>query len=86
MSVVQKQFSIGKMTALVCGTFTLPIAVLLFFVITNINEFIHFARWETYGNAYQRPLEDLLHYVQDHQIAWQSASQDRDSRLQAAAH
>jgi len=85
MSAVRKQFSTGKMTALVCGTFALPIAVLLFFVVANINESIRFARWETYGNAYQRPLEDLIHHVQDHQFAWQSASQGRDARLRAEA-
>ena len=47
------------MTALVCGTFMLPIAILLFFVVANVNEFIDFARWETYGTLDQRRLEDL---------------------------
>ena len=70
------------MTALVCGTFMLPIAILCFFVVANVNEFIHFARWETYGIAYQRPLEELLRNVQDHQIAAQCTDQDRNARLQ----
>ncbi len=84
MSAVQKKFSIGKMTALVCATFMLPIAILCFFVISNINEFIYFARSEMYGNAYQRPLEDLLQNVQDYQIASQWAAQERSARLQTA--
>jgi methyl-accepting chemotaxis protein len=83
MSAVQKRFSIAKKTALVCATFTLPIAVLLFLVVANINEFIHFAQWEEYGNTYQRPLESLLENVQEHQIARQSAGEDRQARLQA---
>jgi signal transduction histidine kinase/CheY-like chemotaxis protein/HPt (histidine-containing phosphotransfer) domain-containing protein len=84
LSAVQKQFSIGKMTALVCATFMLPIAILCFFVVSNVNEFIHFARWETYGIAYQRPLEDLLRNVQDYQIAGECADQNRNARLQTA--
>ncbi len=47
--------------------FSLPISVLLYFVITGINYSIRFARLETYGNEYQRPLEVLLHYLPEHE-------------------
>ena len=47
--------------------FALPISVLLYFVVSGINHNIRFATLELYGNRYQRPLEDLLHYIPEHQ-------------------
>ena len=83
VSAAKQQFSIGKMTALVCVTFMLPIAILCFFMVANVNEFIHFARWEKYGNDYQRPLEDLLRSLQDHEIVLQRGGSDSDVQLRA---
>lgn len=61
--------------------FTMPIAVLLYLMVAGINESIHFARWETYGNDYQRPLMTLLHQLPQHQLA----AQKGDQAAQAAA-
>ena len=41
-------------------SFSLPIAVLLYFMIAGINDDIRFAQRELAGNEYQRPLHDLL--------------------------
>ena len=61
--------------------FSLPIAVLLFLMVKGINENIHFARWETHGNDYQRPLMALLHQLPQHQLAAQTG----DKAAQTAA-
>ena len=53
---------------LISLSFSLPIAVLLYFMIAGINYDIRFAELELYGNAYQRPLEDLLDGVARHQF------------------
>ncbi len=45
---------------LICGTFFLPIAVLLYSTITTIDKDVDFAQYEMHGNRYQRPLENLL--------------------------
>jgi hypothetical protein len=38
----------------------LPLGVLLYYTVSGINHHIRFAELELHGNAYQRPLEDLL--------------------------
>ena len=48
-------------------SFSLPIAVLLYFMIAGINDDIRFAEQELAGNEYQRPLHDLLRYLSRHQ-------------------
>ncbi len=53
---------------LISLTLFLPIAVLLYFMITGINHDIRFAELELYGNEYQRPLERLLHEIPRHQL------------------
>ncbi len=35
-------------------------AIIVWLIVVGINETIAFAKWETFGNAYQRPLEQLL--------------------------
>ena len=60
--------SIPKKILLVAGSFSLPIAVLAYFVVANINEFIDFARYETAGTTYQRPLAVLLREIPNHFI------------------
>jgi methyl-accepting chemotaxis protein len=84
MRSAQKCFSIATKTFLVAVSFTLPIGVLLYLVVANINEFVRFAQWEQYGNTYQRPLEDLLSNVQEHHILVPDAQGDTAARLQAA--
>ena len=63
------QFRIAKKLALVCGTFSLPIAVLLYLMVSGINKDIQFARMEVYGNQYQRTLEKLLQHLSEHKQA-----------------
>ena len=53
-------------------SFSLPIAVLLYFMVAGINGHIHFAEQEVAGIEYQRPLHDLLRHLARHQ--WLSKS------------
>ncbi len=57
--------------------FTLPIAVLLYFMIAGVNASIRFSAMEYYGDAYQRPLANLLEAVPAHGrlLALQAAGQ-----------
>ncbi|MDO8413761.1 MAG: ATP-binding protein [Gallionellaceae bacterium] len=70
------QFRIANKLALVCGTFSLPIAVLLFLMVSGINKDIQLARMEIYGNQYQRTLEKLLQHLSDHKQASYLLSSD----------
>ncbi len=54
-------------------SFSLPIAVLLYFMVASINGHIQFATQELAGNEYQRPLHDLLRHLARHQ--WLSTRQ-----------
>jgi methyl-accepting chemotaxis protein len=64
----RKFLPLGLKIGLVAASFSLPIIVLAFFVITNINADIRFSTLELAGNAYQRPLEKLLDNVQQYQL------------------
>ena len=59
--------SIARKIFCVAASFALPIIVLGYLVVRNINEHITFARYELAGTAYQRPLVALLRDIQDHQ-------------------
>jgi methyl-accepting chemotaxis protein len=61
LKVWQKLTAIGL-------SFSLPLAVLLYFVISWIQKDIHFAQAEAQGNEYQRPLESLLEHVVKHKL------------------
>jgi len=54
--------------------FMIPDTVLLCLFLISINANIRFAKWEEYGNAYQRPLEELLNDLHNHSLAAQSAA------------
>jgi hypothetical protein len=60
----------------IAASFTLPIAVLLYFVVTNINYDIRFTDLELAGNRYQRPLESLLDDVEQHRQAVRAGRPD----------
>jgi methyl-accepting chemotaxis protein len=49
-------------------SFSLPIAVLLYFTIAGFNRDIKFAEQELAGNEYQRPLHRLLQHLAYHQL------------------
>lgn len=64
--MIEKLFGnlkISRKLTLICGTFLLPIAVLLYSTITTIDKDVDFAQSEIHGNRYQRPLETLLEMV-----------------------
>ncbi|KKU12483.1 MAG: Histidine kinase [Parcubacteria group bacterium GW2011_GWC2_45_7] len=47
--------------------FIIPRFFMLFFMTQSSSGYINFATWETYGVAYQRPLEELLRYIPQHE-------------------
>ena len=60
---------ISRRLLLISLAYTLPIAVLLYFVVGGINQDIRFSELEKIGNAYQRPLAVLLEHVPQHALA-----------------
>ena len=69
--------SIATKIGIVAASFSIPIAVLLFLVITNINEFINFGVSEKHGTTFLRPLDDLMCSLQSHQILSHSSHGDK---------
>ena len=71
----------------IASSFALPILVLGYFVVSNINNDIEFSVLEQKGNTYQRPLETILQGVIDHQMAvlGRSAGQNKGSVLVSSA-
>ena len=63
-----KNMKIRLKLAMIGMAFSLPIAVLLLFVIKGINYDIRFNTLEKYGNEYQRPLERLLDHISQHRL------------------
>jgi PAS domain S-box-containing protein len=70
--------------------FVMPDGVMLYLFITGINANIDFARMEEKGNAYQRPLEELLELIPQHRLLAQrvlggdrQSMQEEISRKQA---
>src|SRR5579872_5662093 len=61
--------------------FMMPDSFMLYMFITGINSNIQFADLEKKGNQYQRPLEQLLELVPQHQVLAQRA---RNGDQQAA--
>ena len=59
--------SIARKIFCVAASFALPIIVLGYLVVRNINEHVTFAQYELAGTAYQRPLAALLRDIQDQQ-------------------
>src|SRR3954466_14024831 len=53
---------------LVSLAFTLPMAVMIYMIVSTINKDITFSQLELEGDAYQRPLELLLDAVSEHQL------------------
>ncbi|MDB6007223.1 MAG: multi-sensor signal transduction histidine kinase [Prosthecobacter sp.] len=64
--------------------FVMPDSLMLYFFITGINANIEFAELEKKGNAYQRPLEDLLELIPQHRMLAQTAgAEDQLAQKQA---
>lgn len=68
MTKSTSRMSIGRKIFLIAASFALPIGVLTYLMVVNINSSIDFAAQELRGNAYQRHLEELLRLVQGHQL------------------
>ena len=71
---------------LICGGLLLPIGMLLYFLISDINKDIHFAELERYGIEYQRPLQQLLRHLPQHQILAHKHIQNRSSSTNELLH
>jgi len=71
--------SIRIKLAIVTGGFFLPIALLTYFFITTRNEKIDFAQKELDGNAYLRPLRQLMQYIPQHKAVMKRALQGNQS-------
>ena len=85
MKFLLNRIRIPTKLALMSALFVLPMAVMLSFMVKNINDgFIDFARLELRGNEYQRPLEELLDTVQRHQLVVQRMA-DGDASLASQA-
>jgi len=66
MSTSFQRMRVSRRVLLICAAFAVPIAVTFFFLLRKVGDDVAFARCETYGNQYQRPLETLLHYLPEH--------------------
>lgn len=86
MKALFKRARISHRLALISASFTLPIAVMLWLIVSGINSDIRFARWETYGNEYQRPLAKLLETIPQHgALALRALGGDNAAKEQIAA-
>jgi len=66
---------ISRRLLLISLAYSLPIGVLLYFVVTGINGYIAFAQAEKDGNTYLEPLEQLLDYLPQYASARLRAAQ-----------
>jgi methyl-accepting chemotaxis protein len=82
--MAQRRFSISTKVVLIAASFTAPIAVLLFLVVANINEFIAFAQHELQGDEYQRPLENALDSLARTQLLAQACAPGKSCAEQVA--
>src|SRR5260221_6480327 len=71
---------LSRKLMLISIIFMIPDSVLLTLFLLSINENIRFARWEQYGNEFQRPLEELLEAVPQHLWLSQKAAVDASQR------
>ena len=67
-TATKRQFSISLKILLVSLCFSLPIVVLAYFVIVNIDENSRIAKLEIVGDQYQTPVEAVIRDVGNHQV------------------
>lgn len=75
-------FKISGKLSMICASFALPIAVLLYLMIAGINYNIRFAALEYQGGVYQRPLERLLQLIPDSQFLASRALDEKTPKLE----
>jgi methyl-accepting chemotaxis protein len=68
MAKSKRRINISKKIFMIAASFSLPIAVLTYLMVSSIDANIVFASKEIVGDTYQAALEDLLHHIQSHQI------------------
>ena len=61
------RLKVSQKLMMISVLFMIPDSVLLCLFLFSINANIRFARWEEYGNEYQRPLEELLSQLMEHE-------------------
>jgi methyl-accepting chemotaxis protein len=81
----KKRLSISFKIFLVSLCFSLPLVVLAYFVIDNIDQNSRIARLEMAGDAYQTPLEALLRDTMEHQRLAHHCPENADCKSQRAA-
>ena len=81
MSRLLDRLSISRRLLTISVAFTLPIGVMLFLIVSTINQNITFAQLELNGNAYQRPLEAVLDGLSAHRAAGDDAGRRREVEL-----
>jgi methyl-accepting chemotaxis protein len=67
MKTLFRKLKISQKLLILSAAFSLPIAVLLYFVITGYNHDIYFTQKEIYGNKLLEPLTDALIDIEKHQ-------------------
>ncbi len=66
---VAKQYSVSTKILLIAASFSVPIAVLVWLMVSSMTSNISFARLELQGNQYQRALEQVLDRLQGYRFA-----------------
>jgi len=67
MKTIFRKIKISQKLLILSAAFSLPIAVLLFFVINGYNHDISFSQKEIYGNKLLEPLSNILLNIENHQ-------------------
>ncbi len=67
-TVLRRSLKISHKLLVSSVTFSLPIAILLYFMVSGMNYDIHFARKERWGNDILRPLSILVVSIPRHQL------------------
>lgn len=83
-----KRITVSHKLTIISLAFSLPITVLLYFYVSTINANIQFAALEEMGNQYQRPLEQLLDQLGQHQLLslrQKTGQMGLDTQLRGAA-
>lgn len=80
-----KNIKIWKKLAMIGLSFSLPIAVLLYFMTLGVNYDIRFSQLEQYGNDYQRRLAKLLVLIPQHRLQAVRAAAGKPEPVATAA-
>ena len=79
------KLSISRKISFIIASFALPISILVWMVVANINTQINFFNSEVKGCLYQEPLEDLIQDIQNHELLFHYCPGNQDCSQQLAA-